>query len=113
MMSRRRGGGLVGDGPDWRQVDRARLLQVRAEERKKVQEEWASWCEERAKQAVSRIDKDTHPNAALMMGMLSEWLLTKAKELRAPPLAPPLSESKSTAMPETLPTPLAETKTTE
>jgi hypothetical protein len=47
-----------------------------------VLEEWASWCEERAKQATSRIDKDTHPNAALIMEQLSEWLLNKASELR-------------------------------
>ena len=71
------------------------------------------WCEERAKQATSRIDKDTHPSAALMMGMLAEWLLAKAKELRGFPPAPPLPETKTTLLPETETTSLAETKTTE
>jgi hypothetical protein len=86
----------MGDGPDWRQVDRARLIAVRLEERNKVLLEWTEWLEGR----VAYVEDDGDLP-------LSE-LRAKAKELRAR-----LPESKSTAMPETLPTPLAETKTTE
>jgi hypothetical protein len=78
----------VGDGPDWRQVDRARLLAVRLEERKKVQEEWASWCEGFSEFALEKLE---YQSAAR--------LEAKAKELRAPPSPPPLPEPKSTAVP--------------
>jgi hypothetical protein len=77
----------MGDGPDWRQVDRARLLQARKEEREKVLLEWAGWCEE--------------PRES---GMAYPELQAKAKELRAR-LLPPLPD----LIPHPFPLPLAKT----
>jgi hypothetical protein len=106
----------MGDGPDWRQVDRARLLQVREEERKKLLEEWILWCE-------TFLSVEAVKGYVATGWSLGEAIAAKAAELRARLSLPsaPLPEPKAprdtprdaTALPETETTPLAETKTTE
>jgi hypothetical protein len=94
----------VGDGPDWRQVDRARLLQVRAEERKQVMREWVAWIEGLTEYACqSFLDGPS----------ILERLDKKRDELNGFLFPEPKAPRDTTALPETETTPLAETKTTE
>jgi hypothetical protein len=97
----------MSDGPDWRQLDYAKLQAVRAAERKKVQEEWAAWCE-------GFLTVEAVKGYTASGWSLADALAAKAAELRVrlSPAPPPLPEVKTTPLPETKTTPLAETKTT-
>jgi hypothetical protein len=100
----------VGDGPDWRQLDRAQLLAARAQGeetgRKKVLEEWIGWLSTTCQEACLR-----YTSGPELVDVLSEKLEELRARLSSSSVLP--SESKTTALPETLPAPLAETKTTE
>jgi hypothetical protein len=100
----------MGDGPDWRQVDRARLLAARAQgeetARKKMTEEWITWLGE-----IRRYAEETFASGPELL----EYLDDKELELRARRavfghVPAPLPEAKATPEPEANPAPLAETK---
>ncbi len=106
----------MGDGPDWRQVDRARVLAAFEDGKKAgmkaAAEEWIAWCREQAALARISVFEDEARwvfEDETLREALAFWLDEKATELcaRLAPQPIPLPPPQSTTEKEDLPTPLA------
>jgi hypothetical protein len=99
----------VSDGPDWRQLDYAKLQAARAGERKKVLEEWIGWSESielQFRKAFPSHLTIAHERLEALEAIADD-MMRKVAELRARLLP----ESKATPLPETETTALAKTDT--